>query len=283
MTATANLEQATERARVHYNSDNARYLYEIAIGSDTLNLGVYEDDPDRPIAEAMAKTTEWMAKQVQNLNPEFRALDLGAGYGPAARHLASQYGCRVTCLNISEEQNQENERRNRDRGLDALIEIIFGNFTAIPLEDASFDLVWSQDALFHSDSLDRVMEEAYRVLKPGGQLLFMDILQSDNCPDGALQDALHRVNIYHERLGSFQSYTTKAESLGFETLNIIDKSPQLCLHYTKLRDSVLAHYEELSQKCTADFLEGTKKGLDQWVESAEKGLFEWGLFHFRRP
>ncbi len=283
MTTTANSEQATERARVHYNSENARNLYEIAIGSDTLNLGMYEDDPDRPIAEGMAKTTEWMAQQVQNLNSDFRVLDLGSGYGPAARHLAGKYGAHVTCLNISEEQNQENERRNRQQGLNNLIEIVFGNFKDIPFDDSSFDLVWSQDALFHSDGQDRVLEEAYRVLKPGGQLLFMDILQADDCPDGALKDALGRVNIHHERLGSFQSYTSQAESLGFETINVIDKSYQLLVHYTKLRDSVIAHYDELSQKCTPEFLESSKNGLCSWVESAEKGLFTWGLFHFRRP
>ena len=73
-----------------------------------------------------------------------------------------------------------------------------------------------------------------------------------------------------------------AESLGFETINVIDKSYQLLVHYTKLRDSVIAHYEELSQKCTAEFLESSKNGLCQWVESAEQGLFTWGLFHFRR-
>lgn len=283
MTTTANHGQATERARVHYNSDNARNLYEIAIGSDTLNLGLYEDDPDRPIAEGMAKTTEWMGEQVQNLNSDFRVLDLGSGYGPAARHLAGKYGCHVTCLNISEEQNQENERRNREQGLDHLIDIVFGNFKDIPLDDASFDLVWSQDAIFHTDDPDQVVAEAYRVLKPGGQLLFMDILQGDDCPDGALKDSLERVNIHHERLASFNSYTSKAKSLGFETIKVIDKSPQLIVHYAKLRDSVIAHYDELSQKCTAEFLESSKNGLCQWVESAEEGLFTWGLFHFRRP
>ncbi|MBC6472037.1 MAG: methyltransferase domain-containing protein [Hormoscilla sp. GM102CHS1] len=283
MTTTANSEQAKERARVHYNSENARNLYEIAIGSDTLNLGIYEDDPDRPIAEAMAKTTEWMAEQAENLNADFRVLDLGAGYGPAARHLAGKYGCHVTCLNISEEQNQENERRNRERSLDNLIDIVFGNFKEIPFDDASFDLVWSQDALFHTDGQDRVLEEAYRVLKPGGQLLFMDIMQADDCSDGALKDSLQRVNIHHERLGSFQSYTSKAQSLGFESIKTIDKSYQLLVHYTKLRDSVIAHYEELSKKCTAEFLESSKNGLCQWVESAEKGMFKWGLFHFSRP
>ncbi|NEP11166.1 MAG: methyltransferase domain-containing protein [Symploca sp. SIO1A3] len=283
MTTTANSEQATERARVHYNSDNARNLYEIAIGSDTLNLGMYEDDPDRPIAQGMAKTTEWMGEQVQNLNPDFRVLDLGAGYGPAARHLAGKYGCHVTCLNISEEQNQENERRNREHGLDNLIDIVHGNFKDIPFEDGSFDLVWSQDALFHTDGQDQVLEEAYRVLKPGGQLLFMDILQADDCQDGALKDSLGRVNILHERIGSFHSYTSKAESLGFETINVIDKSYQLLVHYTKLRDSVIDHYEELSKKCTPEFLESSKNGLCQWVESAEQGLFTWGLFHYRHP
>ncbi|MGD1702364.1 SAM-dependent methyltransferase [Dapis sp. BLCC M229] len=283
MTTTANSEQTTERARVHYNSENARYLYEIAIGSDTLNLGMYEDDPDRPIAEGMAKTTEWMAEQAENLNADCRVLDLGAGYGPAARHLAKKYGCHVTCLNISEEQNQENERRNREQGLENLIEIVFGNFKEIPFDDGSFDIVWSQDSLFHTDGQDRVLEEAYRVLKPGGQLLFMDILQADDCPDGVLKDSLQRVNILHERLGSFHSYNSKAESLGFETIKVIDKSDQLLLHYTKLRDSVIAHYDELSKKCTPEFLESSKNGLYQWVESAEKGLFTWGLFHFRRP
>ncbi len=283
MTTTANSEQATERARVHYNSDNARNLYEIAIGSDTLNLGLYEDDPDRPIAKGMEKTTEWMAEQVQNLNSDFRVLDLGSGYGPAARHLASKYGCHVTCLNISEEQNQENERRNREQNLDNLIDIVLGNFKEVPCDDASFDLVWSQDALFHTDGQDKVLEEAFRVLKPGGQLLFMDILQADNCPDGALRDSLERVNILHERIGSFHSYTRKAQSLGFETINVIDKSPQLIVHYAKLRDSVIAHYDELSQKCTPEFLESSKAGLCQWVESAEEGLFAWGLFHFCRP
>ncbi len=283
MTTTVQSEQATERARVHYNSENARNLYEIAIGSDTLNLGLYEDNPDRPIAEAMAKTTEWMAEQVENLNPNFRVLDLGSGYGPAARHLAGKYGCHVTCLNISEEQNQENERRNRQQNLDNLIEIVFGNFKDIPFDDGSFDLVWSQDALFHSDGQDRVLEEAYRVLKPGGQLLFMDILQADDCPDGVLKDSLQRVNILHDRLGSFDSYTSKAQSLGFETINVIDKSHQLLVHYTKLRDSVIAHYDQLSQKCSPEFLEASKNGLCQWVDSAQEGLFTWGLFHYRRP
>lgn len=275
--------EATERARVHYNSENARNLYEVIIGSDTLNLGLYEDDPNRSIAEGMHKTTEWMAEHVLNLNPEFRVLDIGSGYGPAARHLAEKYGSHVTCLNISEEQNQINEEFNRQRGLNHLIEIVPGNFKELPFDDTSFDLVWSQDALFHTDDPDQVIAEAYRVLKPGGQLMLMDILQADDCPDGALQDALGRVNIHNPRLGSFKSYQSQAKALGFESLEVIDKSEQLLIHYSKLEQSLINNYDELSKKCTPEFLESSKNGLAAWVKSAEAGLFKWGLFHFRRP
>ena len=283
MSSNSRLDAATERARKHYNSQDAQNLYDFVIGAETLNLGLYDDPPTRTIAQAMKKTTEWMAENAVGLNADFRVLDIGAGYGPAARYLAQTYGCRVTCLNISEEQNARNEALNREQGLDHLIEIVPGNFKDMPLEDATFDLAWTQDALFHTDELDKVLAETYRVLKPGGQFLLMDILQADDCPDGALETALSRVNIHHERIGSFQYYKAIADALGFECLNIVDLSEHLLIHYTKWRDAVVENYAELSQVCSPEFLELTKIGLTHWVETAENGLFTWGLFHFRRP
>ncbi|NKB54491.1 MAG: methyltransferase domain-containing protein [Gammaproteobacteria bacterium] len=279
----ANNDAATERARRHYNSQDAENLYEFVIGSDTLNLGLYDEPPTRTIAQAMQKTTEWMAGNAVGLNADFHVLDIGAGYGPAARYLARTYGCHVICLNISEEQNAKNEALNREQGLDHLITIVPGNFKQMPLPDASFDLAWTQDALFHTDELDKVLAETYRVLKPGGQFLLMDILQADNCPDGALATALSRVNIHHQRIGSFQYYREIAAGLGFECLNTVELSKHLLIHYSNWRDAVIEHYAELSRICSTDFLELTQTGFAHWVEAAENGLFEWGLLHFRRP
>ena len=281
--SSANNDAATERARKHYNSRDAQSLYDFVIGSETLNLGLYDDPPTRTIAEGMKKTTEWMAEQVDGLNAAFQVLDIGSGYGPAGRYLAKTYGCRVTGLNISEEQNVRNNELNRQQGLDGLITVTPGNFKQMPFDDAVFDLAWTQDALFHTDELDKVLAETYRVLKPGGQFLLMDILQSDNCPDGALGTALSRVNIHHPRIGSFHYYQEIAAGLGFECVNTVELSRHLLIHYSKWRDAVIDNYAELSQVCSADFLELTKAGFIQWVEAAEDGLFEWGLLHFRRP
>lgn len=283
MSSITKFDMATERARKHYNSQDAQNLYDFVIASETLNLGLYDDPPTRTIAQAMKKTTEWMAENAVGLNTDFRVLDIGAGYGPAARYLAQTYGCHVTCLNISEEQNERNEALNRQQSLDHLIEIVPGNFKEIPLDDVTFDLAWSQDALFHTDELDKVLAETYRVLKPGGQFLLMDVLQADDCPDGALKTALSRVNIHHERIGSFQHYKEIADALGFECLNTVDLSKHLLIHYSKWKEAVIENYKELSQVCSTEFLELTKIGFTHWVEAAENGLFTWGLFHFRRP
>ncbi|ODS24079.1 hypothetical protein AB835_05505 [Candidatus Endobugula sertula] len=281
-TATVH-DTATEQARKHYNSQDAHNLYQFVIGTDTLNLGLYDDQPTRTIAEAMKKTTEWMAEKAVGLNEHSRILDIGAGYGPAARYLAKTYGSHVTCLNISEEQNERNKMLNHQQGLSNLINVVYGNFKEMPIEDTTFDLAWTQDALFHTDELDKVLSETYRVLKPGGQFLLMDILQADNCPDGALKTALSRIRIDHDRIGSFEYYKTIANDLGFELLSVVDLSPHLLTHYTRWRDAVIEHETELGKICSMEFLELTKVGLNHWVEAAENGLFTWGLFHFQRP
>ncbi len=281
MGTTNEPQAASEQARRHYNSQDAQNLYEVVIGGDTLNLGLY-DDPTRTIAQAMRNTTEWMAGKAEGLTATFHVLDIGAGYGPAARYLARTYGCHVTCLNVSEEQNAKNQAINRQQHLDHLIDVVPGNFKAMPLDDAVFDLAWTQDALFHTDDPAQVLAETCRVLKPGGQFLLMDILQSDDCPDGALKTALRRVNIHHARISSFRSYQETAAALGFECRETVDLSPHLLIHYSKWKDAVAEHDAELRRRCSAEFLALTRAGFDHWVDAAEQGLFQWGLLDLRR-
>ena len=59
-------------------------------------------------------------------------LDLGSGYGGAARYLAKNHGCKVTCLNLSETQNERNIYNNKNYGLNHLINVTKGNFEDIP-------------------------------------------------------------------------------------------------------------------------------------------------------
>lgn len=113
-----------------------------------------------------------------------RVLDLGSGKGAAARHLAERFGCHVTCFNLGRNQNAHNVAEARSAGLEHLVDTVLGNFNSgLPAEwTASFDVVWSQEALCHAKDQTQVLKEVHRVLKPGGVIIFTDIMRTVRPP-----------------------------------------------------------------------------------------------------
>ena len=142
--------EAVEAVRSYYNSDDARRVYETAYGDEHLHLGIYENDDDT-IDEAGQRTMERMASMVRQLGPSTRVLDIGSGYGGSARYLFHHYGCHVACLNLSDVQNARNRDFNAGSKCSLAINVVDGSFEDIPVTDESFDVVWSQDAILHSN------------------------------------------------------------------------------------------------------------------------------------
>jgi sarcosine/dimethylglycine N-methyltransferase len=142
---STNYSEVVETARAYYNSDDADNFYFHVWGGEDIHIGLYET-PDEAIRDASRRTVERMAGLVSGLGADSRVLDMGAGYGGAARYLAKTYGCKVTALNLSETENERDRQMNREQGLDHLIDVVDGSFEDVPLPDGSVDLVWSQDA-----------------------------------------------------------------------------------------------------------------------------------------
>ena len=163
---------AVEQAEAYYDSPDADAFYFHVWGGEDIHIGMYEND-DEPIVAASHRNDETLASMLKGLGPAHRVLDIGAGYGGAARHLAKARGCHVTCVNISETQNRLNRELTHKAGLDGLVDVLHGDFENIPADDKSFDFVWSQDAILHSGNRRRVLDEVTRVLRPGGQFRFL--------------------------------------------------------------------------------------------------------------
>jgi SAM-dependent methyltransferase len=94
-----------------------------------------------------------------------RVLDVGTGPGLVAREAAGR-GAEPVGLDFSEQMLSEARR------LHPGLEFRSGSAEALPFDDGEFDAVVGNFVLHHSGDPGRVLEEAFRVLRPGGRMAF---------------------------------------------------------------------------------------------------------------
>lgn len=271
---------AVELAEEYYDSTEADEFYKNVWGGEDIHIGLYQSETE-PIAEASRRTVEKMAYRLQNAGRDTRILDLGAGYGGSGRYLAERFGCRVTCLNLSETQNELNRKLTGEAGLENLVSVVHGDFENIPEWDASYNIVWSQDAILHSGNRPRVLDEVKRVLKPGGQFIFTDPMQSDDCPPGVLQPILDRIRL--ETLGSVAFYRQELAQRGFREEGVELLTDQLRRHYWRVGQELKSHYDEAVARSGRTYVDNMLKGLQHWVDGADRGHLAWAIMDFRLP
>ena len=268
-----------EQTEAYYDSDSADSFYREIWGGEDIHIGLYEQAGESIFA-ASSRTVASMARAVEGLGHDTRVIDLGAGYGGAARHLAALYDCRVDCLNLSEVQNAVNRERCQETGLSGRVRVLHGSFEEIPRPDASYDVVWSQDALLHSGDREGVLSEIVRVSRPGAQLVFTDPMQTDDCPPGVLKPVLDRIHL--DSLASPRFYREQLAARGFEQVSWTPLPHQLRQHYASVAAELDGREREMQRRCGPDYVKRMREGLQHWVDAADRGHLTWGIFHFRR-
>ena len=109
------------------------------------------------------------------LTPKLRIADLGAGESLISQLLAKRAD-HVICIDNSVkmvEFGRELAARNELTNLEYRV----GDIEAVPIEDNSVDLALLSQALHHAQHPDRAVAEAFRILKPGGRVIILDLLE----------------------------------------------------------------------------------------------------------
>lgn len=104
-----------------------------------------------------------------------RVLDIGSGIGGPSRYLAQKFGCAVTGVDLTPEFVAVATMLAERTGLAGKVVYRQGNALDLPFPEASFDLVWSQNAAMNIADRDRLYREMRRVLKATGRLAFQDV------------------------------------------------------------------------------------------------------------
>ncbi|MGH2585316.1 MAG: class I SAM-dependent methyltransferase, partial [Dehalococcoidia bacterium] len=114
--------------------------------------------------------------RLAELRPEMRVVDVGGGLGGPARTLATEVGCHVMVLDLSEEFCRVGEMLTERTGLAGRVSFRQGNATAQPFADRSFDAAWTQHSSMNIADKERLDAEIHRVLRPGGRLALYEVM-----------------------------------------------------------------------------------------------------------
>lgn len=107
------------------------------------------------------------------LTPAIDIADLGAGEGLLSQLLARR-ARQVWCIDNSPRMVEVGTELAKKNGLDNLAYKL-GDIENVPLADKSVDLAILSQALHHAQHPQSAVDEAYRILRPGGQILVLDL------------------------------------------------------------------------------------------------------------
>src|SRR5207253_446116 len=154
------------------------------------------------------------------LKPGETVLDLGSGGGIDVLLSARRVGPtgRAYGLDMTDEMLALAEENKRKSGL-TNAEFLKGEIEHIPLPDHSVDVIISNCVINLSGDKDRVLKEAFRVLKPGGRFAVSDVVVRGEVPPAIRRSVELWIGCVAGALEE-QEYRDKLAKAGFEAIGV---------------------------------------------------------------
>jgi SAM-dependent methyltransferase len=152
------------------------------------------------------------------LGPGAHVLDVASGRGGPALALAGAFGCRITCVERAEEFHAVAQRRVREAGLEALIELVRADARELPLEAERYDAALCLGASFVWDGLTGTLAALVPAVRPRGFVAVGEpYWRTWPLPDGFQPDEEYDFVTLTETVERF-------EAAGLEPVTAIDAS-----------------------------------------------------------
>jgi arsenite methyltransferase len=153
-----------------------------------------------------------------DLQPGQIVLDLGSGGGIDVLLSARRVGPtgKACGLDMTEEMLALARENQRQAGVDN-VEFLKGEIENIPLPDNSVDVIISNCAINLSADKDRVLREAFRVLRPGGRFAVSDVVTRGEVPAAVRRSMMLWVGCIAGAL-DVQDYRVKLAAAGFAAI-----------------------------------------------------------------
>ena len=191
-------------------------------GCDPITSNLYDASQSEQIPEEamLASLGCGNPTALAQLSPGDIVLDLGSGGGIDVLLSARRVGPtgKAYGLDMTEEMLALANENKRKAGAEN-VEFLKGEIEQIPLPDNSVDVVISNCVINLAADKDRVLREAFRVLKPGGRFAVSDVVTRGEISAAIRQSVLLWVGCVAGALDDIE-YRAKLAAAGFEQIDI---------------------------------------------------------------
>lgn len=191
-------------------------------GCDPITSNLYDlsDQDSLPDAAVLASLGCGNPTALAELKPGEVVLDLGSGGGIDVLLSARRVGPtgKVYGLDMTDDMLALARENARKAGV-GNVTFLKGEIESIPLPDASVDVIISNCVINLSADKDKVIGEAFRVLKPGGRFAVSDVVTRGEIPEAVRKDAMLWVGCIAGALDE-RDFRTRLAAAGFEAVAI---------------------------------------------------------------
>ncbi len=186
----------------------------------TSNLYGVDETGALPEAAVLASLGCGNPASLAELKPGEIVLDLGSGGGIDVLLSARRVGPtgKVYGLDMTDDMLALARENQRKAGV-TNVDFLKGEIESIPLPDNSVDVVISNCVLNLSGDKDKVIDEAFRVLKPGGRFSVSDVVTRGEVPEAVRKDMGLWVGCIAGALDE-REFRIKLAAAGFEAIGI---------------------------------------------------------------
>ncbi len=193
-----------------------------AASCDPITSNLYDEADASQIPEKALKASLGCGNPsaLAKLNPGETVLDLGSGGGIDVLLSARRVGPtgKAYGLDMTDDMLALARENQRKAGVEN-VEFLKGEIENIPLPDTSVDVIISNCVINLSGDKDRVLREAFRVLKPGGRFAVSDVVVRGDVPAEIRRNVELWVGCIAGALKDSE-YTDKLAKAGFAAIEI---------------------------------------------------------------
>lgn len=220
-------------------------------------------------------------------------LDAGCGVGGSSVYLAKEIGCTVHGVTLSEAQ--VNQATNSAEKMGLRDNCTFSNidFHETGFKNESFDVIWFTESFCHSNEPDQLLNEMYRILKPGGRIVIADGFLSSQLEKLNAQEA-ETMNIWLNNWAvnqvlPFQEMEEQLKEARFSNIKVKDFTAEIAKSSKKLYQFALVALfigwakRLIGQTYGNDItIKNTIAAKYQYIALKQK-LWKYGVFTAKKP